>query len=136
MAVKISNIANGAQREPPPDPGSNTGMTCRYKSAVHASLLAGAALTSGNAQTVPGDGGTWKFAPAPSGIHAEFNAEDPVALAAGAHIKTDCSINLALDGRTYCFTTRMSLDFFEQSPQNYLSAAQNFFDGAPTQPKQ
>jgi YHS domain-containing protein len=107
-----------------------------YKSAVHAGLLACAVIGSSNAQNVPEDGGTWKFAPAPSGIHAEFNAEDPVALAAGTHIKTDCSINLALNGKTYCFTTRMSLDFFEQSPQNYLSAAQRFFDGAPAGPKQ
>jgi YHS domain-containing protein len=111
-------------------------MTRRYKSAIPASVLACAALTSGNAQTVPDDGGAWKFAPVPSGIHAEFNAEDPVALAAGAHIKADCSINFALNGKTYCFTTRMSLDFFEQSPQSYLSAARRFFDAAPTEPKQ
>lgn len=56
--------------------------------------------------------------------------EDPVGLAAGTHVKTDCSINLELGGKTYCFTTRTSMEFFEDSPQTYLSAARKFFDGS------
>jgi YHS domain-containing protein len=77
------------------------------------------------------ESGTWKFPPAPDHINPEFDSEDPVALAAGAHVKTDCSINLKLNGKTYCFTTRMSMNFFEESPSSYLAPAQKFFDSSP-----
>jgi YHS domain-containing protein len=73
--------------------------------------------------------GIWKSRIPASSISGEFNNEDPVALAAGAHLKTDCSINLvAEDGKLYCFSTRTSLEFFQASPNSYLSAARKFFD--------
>jgi YHS domain-containing protein len=73
----------------------------------------------------PPDNGVWKFAPAPEQIHGESNNEDPVGVAAGKHLKTDCSINWTADnGKVYCFTTRTSMEFFEDSPRTYLSAAQ------------
>jgi len=34
----------------------------------------------------PQGNGVWKFKPAQTSIRGEFNNEDPVALAAGAHI--------------------------------------------------
>jgi YHS domain-containing protein len=80
--------------------------------------------------------GIWKSKIPASTISGEFNNEDPVALAAGAHLKTDCSINLrAEDGKLYCFSTRTSLEFFQASPNTYLSAARNFFgrDQVPAQ---
>lgn len=83
------------------------------------------------AADVAGSDGTWKYAPAPENIHATFNGEDPVGLAAGAHIRTDCSIRLVDNGQTYCFTTRTSLETFEESPQTYLRAAHKFFDSQP-----
>jgi YHS domain-containing protein len=71
----------------------------------------------------------WKFKPPPTGIRAEFNNEDPVGLAAGVHLGTDCSINwTGADGKIYCFTTNASLQFFEESPQSYLSSARKFFE--------
>jgi hypothetical protein len=50
-------------------------------------LLISAALPA-RAADEPGNG-VWKFAPAQTSIHAEFNGEDAVGLAAGAHLKTD-----------------------------------------------
>jgi hypothetical protein len=74
-------------------------------------------------------GGIWKAVVPPSAMHGEFSNEDPVGLAAGKHIKADCSLNwVADDGKLYCFTTGTSLIFFEESPQAYIRAARKFFD--------
>jgi hypothetical protein len=75
-------------------------------------------------------GGIWKAVVPPSAMRGEFANEDPVGLAAGKHIKTDCSMNWVSgdDGKLYCFTTGTSLLFFEESPQSYIRAARKFFD--------
>src|SRR5450631_3183237 len=68
-------------------------------------------------------GGIWKAVVPPSAMHGEFGNEDPVGLAAGKHIRTDCSMNwLGEDGKLYCFTTGTSLIFFEEAPQAYIRA--------------
>ena len=74
-------------------------------------------------------GGIWKAVVPPRAMHGEFSNEDPVGLAAGKHIKADCSLNwVADDGKLYCFTTGTSLVFFEESPQTYIHAARKFYD--------
>jgi len=74
-------------------------------------------------------GGIWKAVVPPTPMHGEFANEDPVGLAAGKHIKTDCSMNWHdEDGKLYCFTTGTSLVFFEEAPKSYLRAAHAFFD--------
>ncbi len=74
-------------------------------------------------------GGIWKAVVPPTPMHGEFANEDPVGLAAGKHIKTDCSMNWHdEDGKLYCFTTGTSLLFFEEAPRSYLRAAHAFFD--------
>ena len=75
-------------------------------------------------------GGIWKAVVPPTAMRGEFANEDPVGLAAGKHIKTDCSMNWVSgdDGKLYCFTTGTSLLFFEESPQAYIRAARKFFD--------
>jgi YHS domain-containing protein len=74
-------------------------------------------------------GGIWKAVVPPKAMRGEFGNEDPVGLAAGKHIKTDCSMNwVGEDGKLYCFTTGTSLVFFEESPQAYIRAARKFFD--------
>ena len=74
-------------------------------------------------------GGIWKSVVPPTAMHGEFGNEDPVGLAAGKHIKTDCSMNwLDEDGTLSCFTSGTSLVFFEESPKSYLRAARKFFD--------
>jgi hypothetical protein len=80
-------------------------------------------------------GGIWKAVVPPSTMHGEFSNEDPVGLAAGKHIKADCSLNwVADDGKLYCFTTGTSLIFFEESPQAYIRAARKFYDFDRPQP--
>jgi YHS domain-containing protein len=69
-------------------------------------------------------------------MHGEFNNEDPVRVAVGKHLKTDWSISWTADnGKLYFFTTRTSMEFFEDSPRTYLIAAQKFFNqaGPPTE---
>jgi hypothetical protein len=74
--------------------------------------------------------GIWKAVVPPTAMHGEFANEDPVGLAAGKHIKTDCSMNWVSgdDGKLYCFTTGTSLLFFEEAPQSYIRAARKFYD--------
>jgi YHS domain-containing protein len=81
-------------------------------------------------------GGIWKAVVPPSSMHGEFSNEDPIGLAAGKHIKADCSLNWANpdDGKLYCFSTGTSLVFFEEAPQAYLRAARKFFDFDRPQP--
>jgi hypothetical protein len=87
------------------------------------------AMTLGAMAADPPTNGVWKYQVPPTPVSGEFNNEDPVGLAAGAHLATDCSINLhADDGKVYCFTIRTSMQFFEDSPQTYLGAARKFFD--------
>lgn len=78
--------------------------------------------------------GIWKYAVPPAPILGQFDNEDPVGLAAGVHLKTDCSMNwVGEDGKVYCFTTGTSLEFFVTAPAAYISAARRFFEhGAVT----
>jgi hypothetical protein len=75
-------------------------------------------------------GGIWKAVVPPKAMHGEFANEDPVGLAAGKHLKTDCSMNWVSgdDGKLYCFTTGTSLLFFEEAPQAYIRAARKFYE--------
>jgi hypothetical protein len=80
----------------------------------------------------PTSGGIWKAVVPPKTMHGEFGNEDPVGLAAGKHIKADCSLNwTADDGKLYCFTTGTSLLFFEQSPSSYIRQARGFYEHNP-----
>ena len=95
--------------------------------ALSAALLLGGRYAFAVDRTDPG--GIWKSVVPPKQMNGEFNNEDPVGLAAGKHIKTDCSMNwVGEDGKLYCFTTGTSLEFFEESPQSYIRAAHKFFD--------
>jgi len=92
-------------------------------------LLGCLAFGSAHAVDHNDPGGIWKAVVPPKTMRGEFNNEDPVGLAAGKHIPTDCSMNwVGDDGKLYCFTTGTSLVFFEQSPESYIRAAHAFFD--------
>lgn len=90
------------------------------------------ALSATNLRAIAADrpaNGIWKYAVPPALIRGEFDNEDPVGLAAGTHIRTDCSMNwVDDDGKVYCFATGTSLLAFEESPQAYLRAAREFFN--------
>jgi YHS domain-containing protein len=94
--------------------------------ALCAALFAASPCAFAVDRTAPG--GIWKSVVPPTAMHGEFGNEDPVGLAAGKHIKTDCSMNwVGDDGKLYCFTTGTSLIFFEEAPQSYIRAARRFF---------
>jgi hypothetical protein len=111
----------------------------RLSFAIALCALFGASTLRAMATEPPTDG-IWKFKVPEVPIHGEFNDEDPVGLAAGTHLKTDCSINMAADdGKVYCFTIRTSLEFFEGSPRKYIIAAREFYahdqPSAPQRPQ-
>jgi hypothetical protein len=85
-----------------------------------------AAAQHGAAATDPDHAGIWKGAiPPPGTVHGEFDANDPIALAAGVSVKADCSINWVDpdSGKRYCFATSTSLVSFLTAPRSYLARA-------------
>jgi len=99
--------------------------------AVCGALIAANPSALAADQPAPG-GGIWKAVVPPKAMHGEFGNEDPVGLAAGKHIKADCSLNwVADDGKLYCFTTGTSLLFFEEAPNSYIRQARGFYEHNP-----
>ena len=45
----------------------------------------------------------------------------------GAHIKTDCSINAQLEGKTYCFGSKDAMAEFMKNPKENLAKAQTYY---------
>jgi YHS domain-containing protein len=70
-------------------------------------------------------GGIWKAAVPPKPMRGEFDSLDPLGVAAGARIKSDCSLNWVSpdDGKLYCFSSGTSLEFFLDKPQATLERA-------------
>jgi len=70
--------------------------------------------------------GIWKSVVPPVKMKGQFRDHDPIGLVAGQLIPADCSINW-IDPDThklYCFTSATSLVYFLDSPQEYLSKAE------------
>jgi len=69
--------------------------------------------------------GIWKAAVPPKPMKGEFDSLDPLGVAAGARIKSDCSLNWINpdDGKLYCFSSGTSLEFFLDKPQANLERA-------------
>jgi len=92
------------------------------RSTVTACVLLGlAGLCAG----APREGGIWKAAVPPNPMMGEFDNFDPLGVAAGERIKTDCSLNWIDpdDGKRYCFSSGTSLEFFLYEPQGVLQRA-------------
>ena len=71
-------------------------------------------------------GGFWKCR-VDSKVKGEFGGEDPIGLAVGQHIPTDCAIHWSDGhGKTYCFASLPSLNFFDSEPE-LLGKAQAFW---------
>jgi hypothetical protein len=74
---------------------------------------------------VPHAGGIWKAAVPLTVMHGEFDNFDPLGVAAGARIKSDCSLNWVNpdDGKLYCFSSGTSLEFFLDQPHANIARA-------------
>jgi hypothetical protein len=69
--------------------------------------------------------GIWKAVVPPTAMKSEFDGFDPIGIAAGARIKTDCSLNWVNpdDGTRYCFSSGTSLEFFLENPHTRIASA-------------
>ena len=69
--------------------------------------------------------GIWKAVVPPTTMKSEFDGFDPIGIAAGARIKTDCSLNWVNpdDGTRYCFSSGTSLEFFLDKPHASIARA-------------
>jgi YHS domain-containing protein len=57
----------------------------------------------------------------------EFDGLCTMGLALGKEIKTDCSINAMLDGKTYCFGNEEAKIVFLKKPEQFLDQAAVFY---------
>lgn len=54
----------------------------------------------------------------------EFDNMCAEGLALGKEIKTDCSVNAAIDGKTYCFGNEQAKAIFLKHPEENLAKAE------------
>jgi YHS domain-containing protein len=57
----------------------------------------------------------------------EFDGLCTMGLALGKEIKTDCSVNAVIDGRTYCFGNEEAKIVFLKKPEEFLDKAAVFY---------
>ena len=69
-----------------------------------------------------GLGGTTTFA-----ATGEFDNMCTEGLALGKDIKTDCSVNTTIDGKTYCFGNEQAKTDFMKDPKGNMAKAQSFY---------
>jgi hypothetical protein len=88
-------------------------------------LQASAQSPGSAASAVPREGGVWKAVVPKTAMKSEFDGFDPIGIAAGARIKTDCSLNWINpdDGTRYCFSSGTSLEFFLENPHTRIASA-------------
>jgi YHS domain-containing protein len=66
------------------------------------------------------------FATAALAVTGEFDNMCTQGLATGQDIKTDCSINAQLEGKTYCFGSKDAMAEFMKNPKENLAKAQTY----------
>ena len=57
----------------------------------------------------------------------EFDDMCALGVANGKEVKTDCSINTKIDGKTYCFGNNSAKEAFMKDPQANIAKAQAEF---------
>ena len=67
------------------------------------------------------------FATAALAVTGEFGNMCTQGLATGKDIKTDCSINAQLEGKTYCFGSKDAMAEFMKNPKENLAKAQTYY---------
>ena len=60
-------------------------------------------------------------------VTGEFDNMCTQGLATGQDIKTDCSINAQLLGKTYCFGSKDAMAEFMKNPKENLAKAQTYY---------
>ncbi|MGA7544539.1 MAG: hypothetical protein WBW08_01715 [Methyloceanibacter sp.] len=58
---------------------------------------------------------------------AKYDGECVMGLALGKDIKTDCSVNTVIDGKTYCFGNEQAKSIFLKKPEEFLTKAQVYY---------
>jgi YHS domain-containing protein len=57
----------------------------------------------------------------------EFGNMCTEGLALGKAVKTDCSVNTVIDGKTYCFGNEEAKTMFMKDPKGNLAKAQTYY---------
>ena len=57
----------------------------------------------------------------------EFDNMCTQGLASGKEVKTDCSVNATLDGKTYCFGNEAAKTEFTKDPKGNMAKAQAYY---------
>ena len=60
-------------------------------------------------------------------VTGEFDNMCTQGLASGKDVKTDCSVNTTLDGKTYCFGNEAAKIEFMKDPKGNLAKAQSYY---------
>ena len=71
--------------------------------------------------------GTMMIATAAVAATGEYDNMCAMGLALGDDIKTDCSINGEIGGKTYCFGNAEAKTTFMKDPQGNLAKAQSYY---------
>ena len=65
--------------------------------------------------------------PRPRFVTGEFNNTCTEGLANSKEVKTDCSVNANIKGKTYCFSNEQAKAEFLKTPDANLAKAQAFY---------
>ena len=60
-------------------------------------------------------------------VTGEYGNMCTMGLAMGKQIKTDCSINAQVQGKTYCFGSKEAMTEFMKNPKENLAKAQTYY---------
>ena len=60
-------------------------------------------------------------------VTGEFDNMCTQGLASGKDVKTDCSVNTTLDGKTYCFGNEAAKTEFMKDPKGNMAKAQTYY---------
>jgi YHS domain-containing protein len=67
------------------------------------------------------------FATAALAATGEFDNMCAEGLALGKDVKTDCTVNETIDGKTYCFGNEAAKTLFMKDPKANLAKAQEYY---------
>jgi YHS domain-containing protein len=61
-------------------------------------------------------------------VTGEFDNMCTQGLASGKEVKTDCAVNAAYKGKTYCFGNEAAKEQFMKDPEANLAKAQKYYE--------